>query len=113
MAPKPGQRVGGRAKGTPNKKTAELGELASKYAPMALAEIVRLSIQGKTEQTRLSASNMILDRAYGKPSQAMSHTGSIGTYDVEKLARLSLDELKIFENVLTKIAPTTPPAGSD
>jgi phage terminase small subunit len=37
---------------------------------------------------------MILDRAYGKPSQAIQHSGSVGTYDLTKVTDEDLDRLE-------------------
>lgn len=102
---KPGQRRGGRKKGVPNKATFEIRAMALQHAPAALAAAVRLVKTGKTEPGRIAAINIILDRAYGKPGQAVTHSGSIGSYDVTKLASLSDEELKLFESVLARIAP--------
>lgn len=66
-----GFKTGGRAKGTPNKSTAEIKTLARQYAPAALEELARLAREAESEQARVSAANSILDRAYGKPAQAI------------------------------------------
>lgn len=70
---KPGERRGGRQKGTPNKATAEIRELAQKYVPKALEELARLSTEAVSEQARVSAIKEILDRAYGKATQPLSN----------------------------------------
>jgi hypothetical protein len=67
--PKGTPKTGGRVKGTPNKSTAEIKELAQSYAPEALQELARLASHAKAEQARVSAIALILDRAYGKPTQ--------------------------------------------
>lgn len=69
---KPGERRGGRTKGTPNKATIEVKELAREYAPQVLREMARLATQAESESARVAAGNAILDRAYGKPSQAIT-----------------------------------------
>jgi hypothetical protein len=46
---KPGERRGGRQKGTPNKATAEVKLLAQKYAPAAIEELGRLSTGAESE----------------------------------------------------------------
>ena len=69
---KPGERRGGRAKGTPNKATVEVKELARQYAPAVLKEMARLATQAESESARVAAGNAILDRAYGKASQAIT-----------------------------------------
>jgi hypothetical protein len=63
---KPGERRGGREKGTPNKATAEVRELAGEYGPAALTELARLSTEANTDTARIQACNAILDRAYGR-----------------------------------------------
>ena len=69
-----GIKTGGRKAGTPNKATAEVKELASKFAPAAIVELARLATEAESEAARVAAANSILDRAYGKPAQAMDVT---------------------------------------
>lgn len=64
-----GQKTGGRQKGTPNKATAEVKELARAHAPAAIAELARLVTEGESEAARVAAIKEILDRAYGKATQ--------------------------------------------
>ena len=64
---KPGERRGGRKKGTPNKATASIKDAAREYtdgALLTLAEIMRDDQQPGA--ARVSAANAILDRGYGK-----------------------------------------------
>jgi hypothetical protein len=61
---KPGERRGGRQKGTPNKATAEVKVLAQKYAPVA----------------------------YGKPMQPVA--GNIAMRDARKVDEVSDAELE-------------------
>ncbi len=75
---KPGERRGGRQKGTPNKATSEIKDVARKYGPAAIAEAAKLAGlvnggEGKadSEAARVSALNILLDRGYGKPSQVV------------------------------------------
>ena len=73
----PGERRGGRQKGTPNKATAELRALALDYGPDMLKELATLAGVAKdddgkavaganSEAARISAIGMLMDRAYGK-----------------------------------------------
>ena len=72
---KPGERRGGRAKGTPNKVSEEIRAIAQPYAPAALKEAARIAgllpkkPGSESDQARVAAINIILDRAYGKPKQ--------------------------------------------
>ena len=67
-----GARPGaGRPNGSRNKVTLEVRELALKHGPTALKNLVTLSQKAKSESVRLAAIREILDRAYGRPPQAM------------------------------------------
>ena len=74
----PGERRGGRTKGTPNKATVEIKEIARQYGPQAVEELAKLAGlspdgvgKAESEQARMGALNSLLDRGYGKPSQAI------------------------------------------
>lgn len=64
-----GAKTGGRKRGTPNKATAEVRDLAREYAPAALKELARLMKNAESEAARVSAIKEILDRGYGKAIQ--------------------------------------------
>jgi hypothetical protein len=69
---RPGERRGGRKKGTPNKATADVKEAAQAFTEDAiktLAEIMRSSEHPAA--ARVSAANALLDRGHGKPKQAV------------------------------------------
>jgi hypothetical protein len=68
---KPGERRGGRQKGTPNKATAEIKTLAAEHAPAIIKELARLATKAKNEATRVAAGRELLDRAFGKAPQAL------------------------------------------
>lgn len=74
----PGERRGGRQKGTPNKKTAELSEIAGKYTAAAVEELGRLAVSATSEQARVGAIKELLDRAYGKAVQRNEQSGPNG-----------------------------------
>lgn len=76
---KPGERRGGRAKGVPNKITADVKAIAQRYAPEAFEELARLAKQAESESARVAAIKEILDRAYGKSKQTVEGdmTGSL------------------------------------
>jgi hypothetical protein len=72
-----GVKTGGRTRGTPNKATLEIRDLARAYGPDAIAELARLAGLTKqpgseNEQTRVSAIKELLDRGYGKSTQPIS-----------------------------------------
>ncbi|MDA1129791.1 MAG: hypothetical protein O2913_14025 [Chloroflexi bacterium] len=47
-----GRKTGGRRKGTQNKATAEVKELAGQYGPEAIETLVDLMRNGQNDQTR-------------------------------------------------------------
>jgi hypothetical protein len=71
-------KTGGRQKGTPNKATLEIKHAARNYAPEALKELARLASKAESEAARVAAIREILDRAYGKPAQAVTGEGGEG-----------------------------------
>ncbi len=67
-----GARPGaGRKKGSPNKATRTLKELAREYTSEAVEALIEV-VRTETGAARVSAANAILDRGYGKPSQVLS-----------------------------------------
>ncbi len=69
---KPGERRGGRQKGTPNKVTAELRGAAQKYTMQALEVLAHVAQHGESESARVSAACALLDRGHGRPTQAIA-----------------------------------------
>lgn len=99
-----GKREGaGRPKGARNAATkdqvASISELAREHTDTALATLAQIATTGESEAARVSAANALLDRGYGKPTQAMDHTSSDGTMtpkpaiDASKLSKSTLEEL--------------------
>lgn len=84
---KPGERRGGRKKGTPNKATAEFKALAGQYTEAALIELARLSTEAESEAARVAAIKEIFDRAYGRPAQAVDVTGDMKFTGLEVIVR--------------------------
>ncbi len=67
-----GVRVGGRAKGTPNKATADIRALAQVHAPTAMKELARLATQAESEAARVAAIKELFDRGFGKARQPIT-----------------------------------------
>lgn len=64
---KPGERRGGRQKGTPNKATASIKDAAREYTDQALLTLAEvMQDEEQPAAARVSAANAILDRGYGK-----------------------------------------------
>lgn len=69
----PGERRGGRKRGTPNKVTADVRALAQRYGADALEVLASImSDEGEPAAARVSAAKEILDRAYGKSPQPVT-----------------------------------------
>lgn len=76
MAPPKGSpKSGGRRKGSVNKATAEIREIASKYGPDAIEKLWAIAEKSDSDAAKVSAIREILDRAYGKPAQSMTIGG--------------------------------------
>lgn len=104
------RKTGGRLKGTPNKGTREITELARAIVPEALRELRKLVKSATSEAAKAKAIEIVLDRAYGKPSQAIQHSGSVGTYDLTKVTD---DDLERLEAILRAASVTGSGAGGE
>jgi hypothetical protein len=76
------KRPRGRPKGVTAKvlgRTQTLREMAQVYAPEAINVLARIAMDDNTPPAaRVSAVNTLLDRGYGKPVQAIEHSGPDG-----------------------------------
>ena len=115
--PKGYPKSGGRKPGQRNRATADIRDLAQQFGPAAIRQLAKLGgllSAGKgaaeSEQARAMACNSILDRGYGKPGQAVTHSGAIGTFD---LSKLSDDELTTLEPILARLALAGSGAGGN
>ena len=59
-------KTGGRRRGTPNRATAEVRDLALDHGPAAVAELARLFREAQSGTARIAACNSIIERAYGR-----------------------------------------------
>ena len=62
----------GRPKGSLNKATAKVRKAAEKYSTKALQTLAEIMEGGENEQARIAAARELLDRAHGKPPQAVT-----------------------------------------
>lgn len=77
---KPGERRGGRAKGTPNKSTKDIKAIAQPYGPEAVETLVSIMRDvAQPPAARVAASKEVLDRGFGKSVQKNDLTSSDGT----------------------------------
>jgi hypothetical protein len=74
-----GARPGaGRPRGRKSAKTIEIESAAKVYAGDALKALAYIAMHGEIESARVSAATALLDRGYGRPRQAVEHTGESG-----------------------------------
>lgn len=72
---KPGERRGGRQKGTRNKITADIKIIAKEYGENAIMTLVDIMQRGDTPApARVAAAKEILDRGYGKSAQVIDQS---------------------------------------
>lgn len=81
--------------------------MVDSLVPDAIRALRKLVLSAKSEQARAAAIAMVLDRRYGKPSQAVKHSGSVGTYDLTKVSDADLDRLEAILGPLTLAGPDT------
>jgi hypothetical protein len=87
-----GAKTGGRVKGTPNKNTADIRALAQNYAPEAIAMLATILTTSENDSARISAAKELLDRGYGKSTQAVEMTGKDGNpLEVTQIVRRIVD----------------------
>jgi hypothetical protein len=65
----------GRPKGVQNKATRDVKKLAQRHGPEAIAELWRLSREAEPDAARIAALRELMDRAYGRPAQAITGEG--------------------------------------
>lgn len=71
-----GSREGaGRKPGVPNKVKREIAEAAQEYSDKALEVLADVMLNSDNAGSRVAAANAILDRAHGKPAQAVKVAG--------------------------------------
>ena len=95
MGRKPGKpKTGGRKKGTPNRVTADIRQLASLHGANMIKELARLALKSESEQVRVAAIREMLDRGYGKSVATHEITANVAIEPAEmsdmETARLSL-----------------------
>ncbi len=95
--PTRGQRFGGRAKGTPNKATAEIKTIARKYGREAISMLAQMMRSAADAKVRVMAANALLDRGYGKPAQTL-------TGDPEKPLAVNVAALDAFTQRIAAMA---------
>lgn len=93
-----GARPGaGRKKGKVSKAKRELAEMAKEHAEAALLTLVDVASGDCAASARVSAAIAILDRAYGKPPQALEHSTMVEDPLAQLLRELSGSSIRPVE----------------
>lgn len=66
---KPGERRGGRQKGTPNKRTKDIREYAQQFTQEAIDVFRRVMRNGDSDAAKVAAADKLLNRGHGLPRQ--------------------------------------------
>ena len=83
----------GRKKGSPNKITAEIKEIAQQHGEKAINLLVNMMYNANSDSTKVMAAKEILDRAYGKSTQHQEITGNLDVTLAQRIQRIrELDE---------------------
>jgi hypothetical protein len=92
-----GERRGGRKRGVSKNLASKdaklvLEEMARTHAPEALAALVQVFKHGKTESARVAAATGLLDRAFGRPGQAIALSAK---HDLRHMSDVELTALAV------------------
>lgn len=89
---KSGAKTGGRIKGTPNKLTADVKEIARGYGEEAILLLVKIARDKEAPPAaKVAAIKEILDRGYGKSKQPI-----VGDDDSPPIQVRAITEVKII-----------------
>jgi hypothetical protein len=73
-----GAKTGGRVRGTPNKITADIRALAQSHTETAISMLATILTTSENDSARIAAAKELLDRGYGKSTQAVEMSGKDG-----------------------------------
>jgi hypothetical protein len=89
---KPGERRGGRKKGSLNKATADIKALAQTYTSEAMERLAVVMRTSDSDAARVAAIKEIFERGHGKAPQPQ--TGEGGTGPIAHVHRIELVDLR-------------------
>lgn len=72
-----GRKTGGRRKGSTNKATADVKAAAQAYTQEAVDKLASIMRNSDSDAAKVAAIKELLDRAHGKPTQAVNVDGEI------------------------------------
>ncbi|MHB8284105.1 MAG: hypothetical protein ACYDD1_05465 [Caulobacteraceae bacterium] len=100
-----GQNPGpGRPKGSPNKATADVRALAQEYTEIAIQNLCSIAVTSSSDQARVAAIRELLDRAHGKPGQALDvhHSGAVAALNamVDLTDKDPQEAARIYQDII-------------
>lgn len=81
----------GRPKGVPNKVTKDIRAVALDMSPIATQRLKQL-LKSDNETVAMAAVREVYDRAFGKATQHVEHSGDVGLFSILEAARTRLSE---------------------
>ncbi|AWN47169.1 hypothetical protein DK419_13285 [Methylobacterium terrae] len=114
-----GKRSGaGRPAGRKNAATLEqrgtIQEIARDYTDLAIRTLAEVAAKSENDSARVAAANHILDRGYGKATQAHRHAGpNGGPIPIVDLTRATDDQLDAIEAIFGPLAAAGGDDGGD
>ena len=94
----PAKNKGGRPPGALNKVTASVRALAQAHTEGAIKTLSDIMYNGETETVRVSAANSLLDRAHGKPAQAVHVGQDEEAGPVQQVIRWAISETEAIKD---------------
>jgi hypothetical protein len=99
--------------GNPGGRPRELRdviELARSHSPAAVATLAKIMRNEEAPPAaRVGAANAILDRAHGRPPQAIAHLGAVAAYNLNLLSEEQLEQLEALLMIAAAESPNDPP----
>jgi len=81
----------GRPKGVPNKVTKDIRAVALDMSPLA-TERLRALLKSENETVAMAAVREVYDRAFGRATQHVEHSGDLGLFSMLEAARARLTD---------------------
>lgn len=84
-----GRKTGGRAKGVPNRATADIKAAAQQYTTEAVEALATIMRDSESDAAKVAAIKEILDRGHGKARQSMDIDANLAL-DVDREITIKL-----------------------
>jgi hypothetical protein len=85
-------------------------ELPRSHSPAAIAALAKIMRDEEAPPAaRVGAANSILDRAHGRPPQAIAHLGAVAAHNLNLLSEEQLEQLEALLMVAAGESPNDPP----